>query len=38
LLAQEMFAATVPEPADYMLLLAGLLVVARRARDWRREG
>lgn len=36
LLAQEMFVATVPEPADYMLLLAGVLVVARRVRNQRR--
>jgi outer membrane lipase/esterase len=36
LLAQEMFAATVPEPAEYMLLLAGALFVARRVRQQRR--
>jgi outer membrane lipase/esterase len=32
LLAQEMFAATVPEPADYVLLLAGLVAISRRIR------
>ena len=29
LLAQEMFVATVPEPADYMLMLGGLVVIGR---------
>jgi outer membrane lipase/esterase len=32
LLAQEMFVATVPEPADFLLLLAGLGFVGQRAR------
>ncbi len=35
LLAQEMFAATVPEPADYVLLLAGLVAIAQRIRRTR---
>ena len=35
LLAQEMIAATVPEPADYVLLLAGLFAISRRIRRTR---
>jgi len=37
LLAREMFAATVPEPAEYVLLLAGLLAMSRRVHRRRRE-
>jgi len=36
LLAREMVAATVPEPADYLLLVAGLVAVSRRVGSQRR--
>lgn len=36
LLAQEMFVATVPEPSEYALMFAGLIMVARRLSARRR--